>query len=327
MQILAQNLCNSGSNIKRALVITPRPRSEIAGALMRGLRAALGESPEHLARSYLDQVMLSVVFDVDGVWEVLAELNRAAALAPAATEIQDSQDEEDEPSLAGEERRLPDMIIITHVSSLLTSLFTQRSSQAAHTVLRRLSARLRHLSRTLSSHPVVLLLNSTSSSSSSTPSAPPTTLVTSTTSHEASNKPLDPTLRSIFNPPPIPGYRSVAPRRNKPTFGLVFAQMLDMHLLCTSVPRSAEDADEIFAPAPAQVGADRRVELVTVVEVLLDELGVWEEGRRRGPRRLREQRWAPVEIRGGKIVDMATETREKIYGELRLAAGFGGPRV
>lgn len=105
-----------------------------------------------------------------------------------------------------------------------------------------------------------------------------------------------------------------------------------MHLLCTLVPRSAEDADEIFAttaaPPPPQYRQQRGGKYVTVVEVLLDDLGVWEEGKKSGPRVSREQRWAAVDVRGGvAVMDAFAKAEKKVYGELRLAAGFGGPRV
>jgi hypothetical protein len=81
--------------------------------------------------------------------------------------------------------------------------------------------------------------------------------------------------------------------------------MLDLHLLCTRVPRSGGDADLVFAP-PVQ-GHDHEGQgprYVTVVEVLLDEMGVWEgRGGKTGVRRNREQRWAAVEVRKGKVVN------------------------
>jgi hypothetical protein len=170
---------------------------------------------------------------------------------------------------------------------------------------------------------------------------------------------MDPTLRSVFNPAPlaIHGYgHSTAWRRNKPSFGLVFTQLLDIHLLCTKVPRERQDAERLFAPlhgpdsaAAGEVlmemdtpgyGPDTGVSPIRtmagaasthhdvryawVVECLLDEIGIWD-----GPgmkRRSREQRWGAVDVRAGRIVD-AFEKRARVYGELRVAGGFGGLRV
>ncbi|KAG7120412.1 hypothetical protein HYQ44_004908 [Verticillium longisporum] len=211
----------------------------------------------------------------------------------------------------------PDIILITHFSTLLTTLFARQDKSAAHNSINLLSSHLRHLSRTLPTSPLILLLNTTA------PSLPGTaTPAVDTPSRKPSSRPLDPTLRSVFNPPPltIAGYQSAASRRNKPSFGMVFAQMLDLHLLCTRVPRTAEDAERIFGDAPG----DAR--FVWVVEVLLDEIGVW-GGQGKGPRRSREQRWGAVDVVGGSVVDAFEPKAPAVPKEIRLAAGFGGPRV
>ncbi|KAM0323169.1 hypothetical protein ACHAQA_009019 [Verticillium albo-atrum] len=114
-------------------------------------------------------------------------------------------------------------------------------------------------------------------------------------------------------------YHNVASRRNKPSFGMVFAQILDLHLLCTRVPRGADDAERVFGDAPGEA------KFVWVVEVLLDEIGVWEG--KRGPRRSREQRWGAVDVVKGRVVNAFEAKGPRAYKEIRLAAGFGGPRV
>lgn len=246
----------------------------------------------------------------------------------------------------------PDIILITHMSTLLSSLFHQREKSSAHEMLQLLASHLRYLTRAPEhGGPLVMILNSTSSSLETTsldtmttnqqaresappgppPSAPPTT----------GKRPLDPTLRSIFNPPPPPtsgllsyAYRHDMPLagRNKPSFGLVFSQLLDVHLLCTRVPRARADAEE--ALYARERGAARHVDYTWVVEVLLDEIGVWQGSGRvvDGARRQsREQRWGAVVVRreagGVRMVD-AFE-RKGGEGEVRiaLAGGFGGRRV
>jgi hypothetical protein len=434
---LAHGLCNG--TINKALVITPPPTTAVLVPLRDGIAAQLAASASleaeggngdrrlRAARTmqYLDKVMLSTVLDVDGVREVLADLERnaqqnaAPALDPGipeakptapgpapepVTEIQDSQDEDDdddsyEGNLEEDARthhrlprteenhpippantqqqhnhqQQPDVIVITHFSMLLTRLFTHRSSAAAHALLHHLSSRLRHLSRTLPSSPLILLLNSTSSSSSgaavSKPSNNDDDTATSVNDAAAAsprrggnssswaNKPIDPTLRSIFNPPP-PSLSTAGPssaaataaatvlsRRNKPSFGLVFSQMLDLHLLCTRVPRTEADADAVFATAATHGGggggggsggaAPAAVEYATAVEILLDDMGVWESPEARGQeerrwkkRRSREQRWAAVQVRDGLIQNAFGAKKEtKVYSNVTLAAGFGGPRV
>ena len=252
---------------QRAQVITPRPAGEIA-PLLRGSAADV-----------LDRVMLSCVFDMDGLWEVLADLD-----APSV--IQDSQDDDAEPP--------PSIILVTHFTSLLSSLFTQRDKEAAHSGLQLLSSHMRHLARTLPSQPLIMLLNSTSTNAS-----------------DSSSKPLDPTLRSIFNPAPlaIPGY--VAPpsaRRNKPAFGLVFSQLLHVHLLCSRMLRNGEDPEAT----------------VTAVEVLLDDVGVWQG--KMGPRPSREQRYGFVDLRQGTVVDAFTAVPRPVVTEIHTSGGFGGRR-
>ncbi|KAJ3955592.1 hypothetical protein N0V92_007887 [Colletotrichum tropicale] len=232
----------------------------------------------------------------------------------------------------------PDIILITHFSTLMTALFTGRDRPSAHDGLQSLSAFLRYLSRSLSSSPLIMLLNSTSSSKSRTLTEPPPIPPSEAppppdeSSSSSSSKPLAATLRSVFNPPQldIPAYAGhAAARRNKPTFGLVFAQLLDLHLLCTKVPRTREDAERLYAPPARDDGGGGGVRYTWVVEVLLDELGVWEEGAAPGVRRCREQRWTAVDVRAGRVVDAfeGAEGRPKNVGDVRVVGGFGGPRV
>ncbi|KAI8951594.1 hypothetical protein F4801DRAFT_285991 [Xylaria longipes] len=272
-----------------------------------------------------------------------------------------------------------DIILVTHFSSLLTTLFTHNDKTSAHTKLQLLSSHLRHLA--LSTEALVMLLNTTTSPS------PETSTSTSTSGGprpfpgpdhpippmgpEASKQqmPLDPTLRSIFNPLPQlhgsntsgqgnrPDYSHGHPygaaaarltRRNKPSFGATFAQFLDLHLLCTKVPRTRGDAETAIA-----LGAGSEdVKHAWVVEALLDEMGVWEwgKGKAKGkgagkgkgkgdeedtflpPRVNREQRWGAVDVRDGvRVVNAFTAgAGGGSYvnrGPVRLAAGFGGRRV
>lgn len=315
--------------------------------------------------------MLSCVFDLDGLWEVLADLDRPADSGSGeerrkedeeeretvqeegnaneggedrtmVDEIGDSQEDDDDelplpapqprlqpqskPQPKPETPSLPDIIIITHFSSLLTSLFTHREKAAAHSALQLLGTHLRDLTRNLASSPLVLLLNSTSSAAPSPADGG---------SGAAKKAAPDPTLRSIFNPPPPPGYAAhagapAATRRSKPSFGLVFAQLLDLHLLCTRIPRGRDDAEAAAAAfhhrhdgGAALVAG---VSTVWVVEVLLDDMGVWEG--RKGARRDREQRWTAVDVEGARVKEAFLEReRERVVGEVRLAGGFGGRRV
>lgn len=284
---------------------------------------------------------------------------------------------------------MPDMILVTHFSTLLSALFTQSGTDraSAHTTLQLLSTHIRYLAR--SSDSVVMLLNTTTAITTSSdasrlsgladPDAPPADLVAKDSSrgnmnmnlHNRSSRPLDPTLRSIFNPAPTTGDAgpgagghgsygaagNMISRRNKPTFGLTFAQFLDVHLLCTRLPRTRADAEAMVsttgryndlrnddravegAAVPATATGRGAVEYCWVVEVLLDELGVWAAGSLGGEtaRRVnREQRWGAVRVdRESGVVENAFDGDEanKRYqmrvdqGPIRLAAGFGGRRV
>ncbi|KAH6689433.1 hypothetical protein F5X68DRAFT_166893 [Plectosphaerella plurivora] len=386
LQAVARGLVRGDK--QRAMVVTTQPVTVVLPVLRDAVRLQLVERGVDEAdvrgevRGCLERVVISRVFDLEGLWEVLEDLDvvsketspegatevpeeegvseamkpetkpASPRKKPPRVEIADSEDEgdfsaasssplssapastpgENSPAPAPREQSpapveptpavptatepsslLPDMIIITHFSSILATLFARRDTKPAHTALHLLSSHLRHLSRTLASNPLIMLLNTTASSAPTTTTAP-----------RPSEKPLDPSLRSVFNPPPvgIPGYRhGAASRRNKPSYGLVFAQLLDVHLLCTRVPREAGDAERLYAPRPG--GETEAVRYVWVLEVLLDEVGTWEGGRRR----FREQRWGAVDVVGGKVVDAFEKKVEMPRGEIRTVGGFGGPRV
>ncbi|KAK8070936.1 hypothetical protein PG997_011139 [Apiospora hydei] len=253
------------------------------------------------------------------------------------------EEEQEEPTSSS---GLPDIILITHTSSLFSAVFTARDKTSAHTSLQLLSSHLRYLSR--SAGPLIILLNITSLStapSTTNPAQPPRR------PDSEQPRPLDPTLRSIFNPPPPShlGYAAATAhalsRKNKPAFGQTFAQFLDLHLLCTKVPRSREDAEMLFSSTSAAGRQQRPVHYAWVVETLADGLGAWEwegdapvdkKGTTKEDKKWkaidREQRWGAVEIRnaGCQVVDSFDTTRNTTRPNtepMRLAAGFGGRRV
>lgn len=397
LQVLACSLLDSVA--QKVQVITPKPPSTIVVLLKNAITAELkarGVSASEITdwrRDCLDRIMLSRVFDMDGLDEVLADLDiataapgngkkeeevvethvavgAAAAVAQSGTaaadgdvavtnggensqeasvvaEIQDSQDEDEMPSPPPSPISIPqppqpqpddaiikytttepdkhsipnrqvnknnndkstttaastpDIILITHFSSLLTSFFTQRDKPAAHAALRLLATRLRRLSRTLPSHPLIILVNSTDSGAHASeshsyenlnqnsnlqlPDQQSTTAASSSsTAYKSSSSNTDPTLRSIFNP----AQASASYKANKPTFGLVFTQLLHLHLLCTRAPRPSR-------------AATSSLRAMTVVEVLLDEIGLWEG--ERGQRKRREQRWTIVVPHNGRVISV-----------------------
>lgn len=258
-----------------------------------------GGGLDGLVKEVLGLVSVVRVFDITGLSEVLGELDVPSRVEPPSggedeprvkvrDEIPDSDDEfSPSPSpppappkeTFGGSQQPPDIILITHFSTLLTTLFTLAEKTAAHNTLHLLSSRLRHLSRTLPSDPLILLSNTTTTSPASDARGvrPGENL-----------KRTDPTLRSVFSA----GLNAGA--WQKPSFGLVFSQFLDVHLLCTRVPRGRGNAEGVV------IGRGRGDE-VWVVEVLLDEGGVWEG--ERGERSLREGRWGVVDVVEGRVVD------------------------
>ncbi|XXH02787.1 hypothetical protein Hte_009173 [Hypoxylon texense] len=284
------------------------------------------------------------------------------------------------------EHHVPDLILVTHFSALLTNLFTRAAENkaSAHTTLQLLSSHLRYLARSpTAGGPLIMLLNSTTTTTTASTHthhanttsdrAPPPPPPPAAQAAQSSHRPLDPTLRSIFNSaPPSTGIglggrgattgsssgssnSNSSKRTNKPAFGVTFAQFLDLHLLCTRVPRSRADAEALFGGAGAGAGAasGREVRHSWVVEVLLDELGVWDEvedgsgrgegenkgqrdrgrpgGKGKRKRKSREQRWGAVDVRGGAVVvdsfpgGWQQQQPQAPTGPVRLAAGFGGP--
>ncbi|KAF4967021.1 hypothetical protein FZEAL_10582, partial [Fusarium zealandicum] len=187
LQTLAHSLCDG--RVKSGLVVTPKPASVMLAGLRDAVKAELKEDARKGTRECLERVMLSCVFDLDGLWEVLSDLDRAEETeeddperqdAVSVQEIQDSQDDDDDalspiqepPSQRQTKTTHPDMIVITHFSSLLTSLFTHREKSAAHSALQLLGSHLRDLTRNLASHPLILILNSTSSPAAKQTPAP-----------------------------------------------------------------------------------------------------------------------------------------------------------
>ncbi|KAG5977224.1 hypothetical protein E4U56_000189 [Claviceps arundinis] len=356
LQVLSRELLDRPDS--RALIITPRPAAEVLRSLRESLVAQQRQQQQQTGGGCslghcLERVMLSCVFDMDGLWEVLSDLSDAEADAEPddshkegqrhemqrqtqtkgkGKEIQDSQDEEETLSTPLDDtattnnnnndttnttttittNTTPSFILITHFSTLLSGLFAQRERQAAHSTVSLLSARLNYLSRNLPPNPLIMILNSVTESPGTTPARPHQTRTRTRTRNgiQADAKPtktkltpstaLDSSLQSIFSAPPpldILGYHYTGnlPRRLKPSFGLVFTQLLDLHLLCSQVARTrAHDALPGLQDREGDAGG-----VVTVVEVLMDEMGVWQG--RRGVRPRREQRWTAVDVVKGRV--------------------------
>ncbi|KAK4240128.1 hypothetical protein C8A03DRAFT_13514 [Achaetomium macrosporum] len=340
LQTLARLLAKDSS--AKATVVTTMPTTALLPKLHAALVGQICPLPgrpdvlQDRVKLCLERISIARVFDLEGVAEVLEELEHSGyipyprplrARGKQRTEVQDSEDDESvsyaQPALGGSDSRpLPDIVLVTHMSALMSTLFTSRGKEFAHFFMGLLSDQLHCLTR-YSDHstPLFMLLNSTSSPSSTHNHSDEHPTAMSIDGDDRHQRQLDSTLRSIFNPPPsitIPGqpqpgqkFNFVSSRRNKPSFGLVFSQMLDLHLLCTRLPRTRADAAAVMAassPTGTAVAEDR-VSYVWAVEVLLDEIGVYERswvdgscdwGRRTN----REQRWAAVDVdREGRVVN------------------------
>lgn len=231
----------------------------------------------------------------------------------------------------------PSLILITHTSTLLTTLFATHDTPTAHAKSHLLAARLRRLARSQAlGLPLILLLNATAPyyfTPAPPPQPPPqptsrpppgsSTIIVPTTMQQLSSssqqrqlpqpqaaprpeghKPQpEPSLRSIFGgivylPPSGAGGGRRAMQRNRPSYGMVFARLVEVHLLCTRVARTREDVEL----GRKGVGAECK----WVVEVLGDEVGIFEMGGEKGGVRWRsrEQRWGVVDVDGwGRVVD------------------------
>lgn len=318
-------------------------------------------------KSCLERVLVARVFDVEGLREVLRELDAGSSINRAGPE---EQENEGGTGIGGgrsskkddNDNLLPSLILITNTSHLLNTLFslskTGTDRSKAHNSAVELSDQIRGISKR---GPLVMMLNSTTS-----PSLGNSGSMFDDNRGKGQKQPDLSTMRSIFNPPPpaapmegmadlaryghsvgTPSAAShkdgaygqqyqnqtqaaataaAASKRNKPSYGMIFSQMLDLHLLCTKQSRGRSRHGE-----HGGYGG-----YVWAVEVLLDELGVYEgleavfgkggdeekwqggqqeEGSGKGngkgngkgglTRRSREQRWGAVEIEegSGRVVD------------------------
>lgn len=322
------------SSASRVLVITPKPLASISKLIMDITKSQLSRSGldhthiEEKSRASLDRVMLSLVFDIDGIWPTISELLQTgvAVASPSialeggatnshkpnqyisAAEIQDSEDEDlpypighgrikyqnesrapshdaqDDSSAA---RCSPEIIVVTHFSTLLMSLFARREKTAAHKSLALLRARLRGLSSSTSTNPLILLVNSTieevsNKYESNADFSNPT----------SGNKGTETTLRSMSS-----SLRGLRPSR--PSFGAVFSQFLDLHILCTDISSHQAGSPCSIENAAGSTKTDCQGHSPTLVEVLQDNLGSLHDCKHH-----REQRWAVLNISHQQIVDV-----------------------
>lgn len=303
---------------KHALVITPKSQASISRLIIDIMRSELSRTnpaPASIQQSCLaslELITLSVVFDTDGLWQTVSELQTPGirysrcsnaskdhksafmdSMENLAQELHDTEENAsqrvDDSTMSNDSRgqssfSLPDIIVITHFSTLLTSLFAGREKSAAHQSIALLKAQLRLLSNCSATNPLILLLNSNTSEAVEVLEGP----VCNASGHENPCRPrhVEPTLRSLFMFPPL-----VRPTR--PSFGLIFSQFLDLHLLCTNVAN---------LPAAMSYRCSALRHSPTLVEVLQDELS--RRFRHNSKNTNLEQRWAVLEVAGNCIVNL-----------------------
>jgi hypothetical protein len=199
---------------------------------------------------------------------------------------------------------LPTIILIPQISNLLNSYFATHDKTSAHKTVEILGCHIHRLSRTLPSCPLILLLNGTTTTT--------TTPVTNSgpNPHDFSHGSTSSrdTLLSIFNTPPpafgLGGYDGPM-RRIRPSFGHTFAQLVDVHLLCTKVPKTVNDAEALYDAQGNRKHPSGPAHLAWVVEVLHDGVGAWKCSTEDPPppRQFRHQRWGVVDLHRGRVMD------------------------
>ncbi|KAF8848676.1 hypothetical protein BDZ45DRAFT_635456, partial [Acephala macrosclerotiorum] len=256
----------------------------------------------------LEMVDISRVFDIEGLWEVLGEVGRndtapltdlseegeettktddRSPVWPAPEpEINDSQEDlasieeyparvsnvsvaevidSDEEDLSPIDEKAPkvpkqkekeeeddgdggvEIVIIDNMTRILNDLFSRREKNDALNLATLLSHQIHTLSHTLNH--LTILHNSTTLSRTPSSSTYP------------QNPLKQPSLKSIFASNPL-----------KPSLGSLFSQFPSLHVLCSSLPKTREDAELLFVrddqDGPLEPG---KVGYCCVVEVLKDE--------------------------------------------------------
>ncbi|KAJ5053942.1 uncharacterized protein L3040_000232 [Drepanopeziza brunnea f. sp. 'multigermtubi'] len=266
----------------------------------------------------LEMVAISRVFDIEGLWEVLGEIQQdissevspKGGLVPGrgssghegdldlSPEIFDSQEEDlmsedglpipsPAPKAAGPGDVQCDevvdgieFIIIDNMTHIMNELFARKERSDAHSLLTPLSSTLHTLTKTRN---LLTILHNTT-----TTTAAPTKV---SYQPQPNRQQLHTTTqKSIFASP-----------TTKPAFGQVFSQFPDLHIFLHDLPRGRVDAEILYGQdEESSLGETDAVTCCTVVEVLKDECplhgsdrDIMTTGQRFG---WREQRWTAVEI-------------------------------
>jgi hypothetical protein len=294
-------------------IISSRAASTTA-AVHTGNYAVSGEIPdvskekvEMDVQRCLEMVAISRVFDFEGLWEVLGEVNRDSTLhddyaIPSSPdpeayepephhppEILDSEEElTPERASPPRDKNSPDpgieIIIVDNLTHIITSLLAQKEKSEAHGLFALLSHTLHTMTHT--SNILTILHNSTvpskptsTSTSTSTSSSKYNCKYPTTTGARTHHQHSRAQTQQIQNPTSI-----FLSNTAKPALGQIFTQFPDLHLFLSRLPKRREDAEMLYGrDEDSLLGYRNRkdVKYCYVVEVLKDEtpnLGEEEEG-------------------------------------------------
>jgi hypothetical protein len=298
------------AKVLNSRIISSRASSTTA-AVHTGNYAVSGEIPdvskeevEIDVQRCLEVVAISRVFDFEGLWEVLGEVNRDSTLhddyaIPSSPdpeahepephhppEIFDSEEELTPERASSRDKKSPDpgmeIIIVDNLTHIITSLLAQKEKSEAHGHLALLSHTLHTMTHT--SNILTILHNST------VPSKPTSISTSTSTSKYNYNYPTTTGARthhqhSRAQTPQVQNRSSIFPSNTaKPALGQIFTQFPDLHLFLSRLPKRREDAEIIYGrdeDSSLGYGNRKDVKYCYVVEVLKDEtpnLGEEEEG-------------------------------------------------
>ncbi|RDL41077.1 uncharacterized protein BP5553_01056 [Venustampulla echinocandica] len=259
-----------------------------------------GNALEEAVQLCLEMVTISRVFDVEGLLEVLDEIERgnqpngvyeatSQEQPGRSLEISDSQDESLSPAATSPRRTTPstgegsiEVIIVDNMTQIINELFPRREKSNVYTLLDSLSLALHTLSR--KQNILTLLHNSA---------------VDINSYHPQHQKPQ--ANKNPLPPPPTPSVFRSNPR--KPALGKLFEQFPQLHIFISALPMRRRDAEILYGGEKDE----EDVRLCWVIEVLKDEcpkLNLLGMGNKKATGRGdefggREGMWMPVDIAGG----------------------------
>ncbi|KAF7954681.1 hypothetical protein EAE96_005800 [Botrytis aclada] len=271
----------------------------------------------------LELVAISRVFDIEGLWEVLSELERPNDLPKnnggnqelptiKPSRISKPNEEEAEPL-----HKIPDEICDSEEEDIDLTPPPQPSVEPTAPIpspietnpeiliIDSMHSLISHLfthSEKVSAHTLLSLLSQTLHTLTHTQNILTILHNTTVSTSSRSNFTTQPSSRQPPPPPPPPNIHSIFPSTTqKPSLGRIFDDFLNLHILISKLPTKREDAETPYCRDgnTSHFGNEEDVAYSFVFEVLRDECpllgGDRKAGRRFGDR---EQRWGVFEMGG-----------------------------